>query len=198
MVRDFILFLLALWNEWKALLTGGTLIAAEAIASIARKKPMPSSVNWLILGVTLIIAAFLAWRKEWIQNGEGFVNVTPLQLVTLIEDVTGVLADSRLAPYRNKWIRVTGTLMDVSPSAFPWMYVRVQYGAGYGVSVIFNMNRWKASRLIPVPKGTTVTVAGRIKRVGGTQLDLTDAELINLAVPQSSTHDPSSPPASPE
>src|ERR1700683_1938553 len=110
MHRDFARFVLAAWNEWKVLLTGGTLIALLFVIGTVRGKTMPPEINWLVLGLTLISAAFLAWRKEWIENGKDFVDVTPEQLANLVRGVTGVAALSRLRPYRNKRIKVSGEI----------------------------------------------------------------------------------------
>ena len=176
-------------------LDGGTLIALLFIVGAIRNKPMPSNVNWLVLGLTLIIAAFLAWRREWIENGKGFIDATPLQIAKLVWDVTGVAARSHIRPYRNKWIRVTGRLTEVTDLVFPMMYVRVEYGdqAGKRCEVVMAMSRWKAAPFVPLPRGTTVTVAGRIKKITGYMIDLSDVEFISAEGLPASTPDRQSP-----
>jgi uncharacterized membrane protein YfcA len=64
MLRDFVGFLLALWKEWKALLTGGTILAVVSLGQKITGKSVPRSTNWLIFGLTLLLASFFAWRKE--------------------------------------------------------------------------------------------------------------------------------------
>ncbi|HTS07349.1 MAG TPA: hypothetical protein VMP68_17335 [Candidatus Eisenbacteria bacterium] len=64
MLIDFLRFLLAIWGEWQTLLTGGSVIAIAWMIEIVRDKPNPRNVNWLIVAVTFIFAAFLAWRRE--------------------------------------------------------------------------------------------------------------------------------------
>jgi hypothetical protein len=65
-LRDFVSFLHALWNEWKVLLTGGSIIAALAIWGMLGKS-LPYHLGQLVIGLTLVIAAFFAWRKERIK-----------------------------------------------------------------------------------------------------------------------------------
>jgi hypothetical protein len=196
MLRDFARFLFAVWNEWKVLLTGGTLIALLFIVGALRNKPMPPNVNWLVLGLTLVAAAFLAWRREWIENGKGFVDITPEQLTNLVDSVTRIAAQSSLKPYRNKWIKVTGRIQEVSHLIFPYMFVRLLRGERPGIGVNLNLPRWRAKSFIPLPRGTTVTVVGRIAEVGSYEIRLTNAELISVGAPPASTPDQQSPPAS--
>jgi hypothetical protein len=47
MPRDFLLFVTALWREWKALLIGGSIIALEALWMFSGKPPIPQAINWL-------------------------------------------------------------------------------------------------------------------------------------------------------
>jgi hypothetical protein len=63
--QEFWRFLLALWQEWKALLTGGTLIAVIALWQFLGGPPLLSAINWLIVGATFILASFLSWRKQF-------------------------------------------------------------------------------------------------------------------------------------
>lgn len=95
MLRDFFEFVRALWKEWQALLTGGSIIALLWLLETVIRKPAIPSVNWLIVGLTFMIAAFFAWRKEWIRGGQGLANRTPKQLIGLFEGRTGIHADIR-------------------------------------------------------------------------------------------------------
>lgn len=80
MFRDFENFVRSLWNEWKVLLTGGTLIAGIFIWSALVPRPLPRQTNWVILGFTLILASFFAWRKEWIRNQRGLIDIMASEL----------------------------------------------------------------------------------------------------------------------
>ncbi len=79
MFREFLEFLLSLWREWKALLTGGTIIAVLMLWQMASGKPVPSVFNWLVLGVTLLIAAFFSWIKVRTQLREANARVKSLE-----------------------------------------------------------------------------------------------------------------------
>jgi len=85
MVKDFIEFTRALWEQWKALLTGGSIIALLSLWDFATRKVVPRSLDWLILGLTLLIAAFLSWRKEWLRfdGGSGYVHMINKDGITL-------------------------------------------------------------------------------------------------------------------
>ena len=63
MLRDFAVFLRALWREWKTLLTGGSIVALIALWELTGHKAFPNSVNWLILGFTFVVAAFLLMER---------------------------------------------------------------------------------------------------------------------------------------
>jgi hypothetical protein len=63
-LRDLSAYIVALWREWKALLTGGSIIALASLWMYSHSKPIPANVNWLIVGLTLVLASFLAWRKQ--------------------------------------------------------------------------------------------------------------------------------------
>src|SRR5213594_4083700 len=62
--RDLVKYLAALWQEWKTLLTGGSIIAVANLLGLITRTSLPSNVNWFIVGLTLVLAAFLAWRKQ--------------------------------------------------------------------------------------------------------------------------------------
>jgi len=185
MLRDIGCFVAAVWAEWKALLTGGSIIAALSIWSIATSKAVPRNVNWLIVGLTLVMAAFLAWRKEWIENGKGFVDASPREIMELVRNVTGVAANSRVKPYLHKWIKVTGRLGEVSHVTFPLSYVRVNCGEGdIGEAVTMMLMRWKAAPFVPLTKGTVVTIAGRIVEVRSYEISLRNITLLSAINPQ--------------
>jgi hypothetical protein len=201
LLLDLLSFARALWNEWKALLTGGSIIALLWLATVVTKRTIPPNVNWLAVGLTLILAAFLAWRKEWIANGKGFISRTPEQLTKLARDVTDVAAASRIRPYMKKWVKVTGTLKQVSHfGPIPVTFIRLEYerGGGLGIGINFTTFRWKSSPFIPLPSGTTVTVAGRISEINSYEMKLSNVEFINAEDQQASQPDPQSPPPSQE
>jgi hypothetical protein len=60
-------YVLALWAQWKVLLTGSSIIALAAIWALLTGRALPNTVGWLIVGITFIAASFLAWRREYEQ-----------------------------------------------------------------------------------------------------------------------------------
>jgi hypothetical protein len=189
MLRDFVLFLYALWDEWKVLLTGGSIFALVAAWSLTTSRPIPSAVNWLILGLTLILAAFLAWRKEWIHSGSGFVDVDPARLYNLLRTGSDLHVKAVLSPYIGKRIRVTGRLNNISESN---VELAVQdrtskYQTEIRV-VLWEAIRWKrlVRLFVSLPLGTMITVTGRITAVlivSGVWLS--SCELVNVEPPPS-------------
>ncbi len=162
MLRDFSRFVLALWREWRSLLTGGTVIATLYIWNSVSVKPLPQSINWLVVGLTFIMAAFMAWRKEWMSAGSGFVDIDLAELEKELHGKTGVHQRSIERPLLGKYIRVTGNIDNVSFHAY-MAFVRLKTN-GTEVSLEYGW-RGNARSFIPLPKGTTVTVTGRIGRV---------------------------------
>ena len=123
MLRDFKSFLAALWREWKLLLTGGGVFAVLSILNLGGWKALPQSFNWLILGLTFILAAFFAWRSEWIEAGRDFIMARPADLVSLFKSGTKVQGEMLVQPYIGKRLRAAGTVLDVDRRSGPLSYV---------------------------------------------------------------------------
>jgi hypothetical protein len=168
-IRDFASFLAALWSEWKVFLTGGTIVAVSEVWNLTGWKPLPHSVNWLILGLTFILAAFSAWRKEWIAAGRDFVMVRPAELVRLFNGGTKIQGSTLVKPYIGKRLTVTGTVHDVQRESGPLSYVFLMSD---GVMLALRIPSWALGPFIPLPKGETITVVARIHSVyyGGIRL----------------------------
>jgi hypothetical protein len=81
MFSDLALFLLALWNHWQALVTGGLLAVAVMLIDRARKQPLSWRTFGIIMGLALLWSCFEAWQEEH------------TRLVSLKADLT----DARLA-----------------------------------------------------------------------------------------------------
>ena len=114
MLRDLICFLAALWAEWKVLLTGGTISAGLVGWALSTGKAAPRNISWIVLGLTLALAAFFAWRKEWVRGDRGFIDVTVSELYRLYETGhTSIQKDAIIKPYVGKWIRARGRVRNV-------------------------------------------------------------------------------------
>ena len=116
MFRDFGSFIAALWREWVVLVTGGIIGVGLVLLGFLVGKPLPQRFGWLFLGLTLILAAFLAWRRQWIGADQNFLAVAPEDLVQLTYNRTKVHANTHIKPYLGKKVRWTGTIDNVFPS----------------------------------------------------------------------------------
>jgi hypothetical protein len=173
MLRDFLLFVAALWHEWKALLTGGSIIALEALWMFSGKPPLPQAVNWLIVGLTMMLAAFLSWRKQWIEADREFVGLLPSELTDLARSGTMLHAKTLVGPYIGKRIKITGAIENIH-SAAGYGFVWLKCGRA---RVILVIAIWRLKSFAPLPVGTSITVVGRI-----TEIDRSDVRLNSVAI----------------
>ena len=174
MLRDFWPFLVALWHEWKVLLTGGSIVAVFTLWNLAGKKPLPQSVNWLIVGITLILAAFFAWRRAWIDAGRNIVTLRPAELTKLARNRTSVHAETFVKLYIGKRIIVTATISDVfRASVLGFVFLRTD-----DIGITLRLPFWGLRQFVPLPKGTVITVAGRIKYIDPGTITLTNCDLV--------------------
>lgn len=184
MLRDFVSFLHALWNEWKVLLTGGSIIALVTIWSAISRNSPPKGIGWVIVGLTLIIAGFLSWRKQWLQADGRVAEINLKDVCDAVAGRTVVQAKSFVKPYLGKRVKITGILGDVWQEGLlgslvsifvladkdkPWTKIQVT-AAG--------MPRWRIRPFIPLPSGTSITVTARIREVGFCSVSIGDCELV--------------------
>lgn len=166
-------------------MTGGGVIAVLYIITVVTGKAPPRAVNWLVLGVTLVLAAFAAWRKEWIRNGRGFIAANVEEITASVRGVTDVYARIKTKPFLHKWIRLTGAIFEVSwlfppaPLVHVWVKIRVE-GSHSDYMVFFAVPFWRAGEFTPLAAGTEVTLAGRIIGIKSYQLELASVELLSV------------------
>lgn len=147
------------------LLTGGSIIAIAALWNLGGGKPLQRSVNWLIIGLTLILAAFLAWRREWIAAGRSITTVRPGELVKLFDNRTEVHAHTLVKPYIGKRIKITGVIDDVARahginSLFSFVHLKAD-----GAYITITLPFWALTKFLPFPRGSIITVVGTIYAV---------------------------------
>jgi len=65
-MRDLVRFARAVGREWRALLTGGTLIAVLFLVERAGAVAVPRWVLIGIAGLAFLAAVFRTWRAEWL------------------------------------------------------------------------------------------------------------------------------------
>lgn len=59
-----LLYLKALWRQWRTLLMGGSLTALALIFGLATGKNIATGMGWILLGMTFIGASYGAWNEE--------------------------------------------------------------------------------------------------------------------------------------
>lgn len=182
MVRDFFDFLWSLWQEWKALLTGGSIVALVFLYTVVSKKQLPYRVYWCILALTLVIAAFFSWRRARVEGGAGLVEVDVHKLSGVFHEETGVHAKLYVKQYIGKRVRLTGKLSAVNNIA--WMtFVYVEVVKDFSdVTIRFTLLRGlrSASNFTPLRRGTSVTVEGRIIEIAALGIQLSGVSLVSV------------------
>jgi hypothetical protein len=101
-----------------------------------------------------------------------FVDESPEYITSLYEGRTELQAEALAQPYINKFIRVSGQVSSIVPSGAA-AYVNLDDGHT-GYSAFFDEN-W-TSRLTALNVGETISVTGRILRVGRQHLWLEHCE----------------------
>ena len=175
MFRDFILFVAALWHEWKTLLTGGSIIALVTVWSLSSGKPLPQTVNWLIVGLTMMLASFLSWRKQWMEADKDYVSLLPSELTSLAKEGAALHAETSVKPYIGKRIRVTGTINNMF-YAGPWASIVWLDCDEKRVTLL--LSRWGLKPFAPLPIGTPITVVGRIVEISLVEVTLRDIIIV--------------------
>jgi hypothetical protein len=211
-------FARALWTEWATLLTGGSIIAIVFIWSTASGKSVPPGVNWLVLALTLIIAAFLAWRKQAVFANSStpiptsaaakpkrvFVRESPESLMALCKGLTSLMSEPIVAAYKGKWIKVSSDVLNVSKSFQSTGYEVLAYTSASNIQYNLHFTRdWNEEVSILRPKHN-VQAVGRISHFGSSHLFLCDCEItspheadsLTPEAPPTPTPDPQSPPPS--
>ena len=175
MLQDLKAFLYALWGEWKALLTGGSIIASLALFQLITHRSVPHFMDWLIIGLSLIGAAFLSWRKEWINSGRGLINIDLEEIRQLFSDHTTPHAKLRVRQLIGKRTILTGTLYDLSNYAtFASVHMNTDKAMFH-----LQVSRWKLRTFQPLTKGTLITVNGRIHIRDG-MVTLSSCEVLKI------------------
>jgi hypothetical protein len=174
--REFLTFIVSLFREWVALLTGGALAACFAIwSNLSGGKPIPLHVGWVFLSATLVTAAFLSWRKQWREAEKNFVQIGPAALVELRNGKTSPHANTVLKPYIGKRIKVTGTFTDVDGLLLGIKTVHIYCER---VLIGANVPFWTAMKFIPIPKGAVITITGTITKVADMWINISGIDIV--------------------
>jgi hypothetical protein len=175
MFRDSVDFLWALWREWKTLLTGGSIIALLFLWQIATRKIVSQNINWLIVGLTLILAAFLSWRRLWVRDKSQFVDVRPAELVAFFNDRTELHAKLHTRPYIGKRVKIAARINAVSSDGM------VQIITTDGVRIHAFAGWWRAKEFALWATESELIVTGRIRLIDAIGIDLAGIEVLGVA-----------------
>jgi hypothetical protein len=202
MLRDFVFFLRAFWRQWRILLTGGSIMALVALWGLVVGKSLDGA-GWLIVGVTLILAAFLSWRAEWIKAGEEFVKIDLRNIAHNCSGLTNPQAKRLLSHYNGKRMKVTGTLYETSELSVMKPYALISLlhlELNDGGTALIVVSSWNSDfkGLREFPKGTVMTVSGRISAVSYlsgefASVSLSSCALLHLEFPGASAITPGVP-----
>src|SRR6202171_3180592 len=190
-LRDLIRFALALWREWQVLLTGGSIVALLALWAFATGKTMPQNLAWLVIGLTFVMAAFLAWRKEATaaanisqENGcqsessvplRVFIEQDPQALCEIYDRHTRIIADQMTSAYKGKWLRVEVEVAQVSHYYPKGSYIVVGRRSRLLFVLVFN-SEWR-DHISVIYKGQMVLVIGRLNEIGSGEINLIECEI---------------------
>jgi hypothetical protein len=146
----------------------------------------PVDHSWFIVGLTLVLAAFLSWRSEWAKTGEGLVQIDFNYLAQIKEGRTEPQALALLRHFIGKRTKLVGELYDISPVVigFPMLHLDL----GDHARAVVNIAPWNRSfnGIDTFPRGAIMTVTGRIRRIdpsSSSAVWLSGCELIDVRLP---------------
>ncbi len=173
--REFITFIVSLFKEWGTLLTGGALAAALSIWSIVSGRSTPLHIGWIFLWLTLIMAAFFSWRKQWREAENNFVQIGPAALMHLRKNKTSPHADTILKPYIGKRLKLNANFMDIADVAF---FVKILHFECEDVSISALVAPWTAKRFLPLPRLSKLTITGTITEIRSLGISISGIEIV--------------------
>lgn len=106
------------------------------------------------------------------------IRVTPEFLTSLYKDHVTIQADRLTAAYINQWLRIAGTVNDVSGGERTYLLFLKEYGGGLAPMVMFVFDQSWADKLHLLRRGERVVVEGRIEAIRSGGVDLSSCELV--------------------
>jgi hypothetical protein len=114
-----------------------------------------------------------------IEHERVFVDVTPRYLLDCFKGATSEQAKSRVSPFINKWMRISGHITDFDDKGGSSIVMLSEYvilGENGQVLMWFDQ-QWK-SRLEIIPYGSMVSIIGMIDKVQQISVTLKECELL--------------------
>jgi len=92
------------------------------------------------------------------------------------KDHTTIQAESLVAAFLNKWMRVSGRLRNVTPSGAHSILVTFDRPLTSDIIMFFDQKDWR-DRLAIMRRGDSVAVVGQLKAAGMHEITLENCEL---------------------
>jgi hypothetical protein len=178
-LSDFVDFLLAIWREWKTLLTGGTIIAGLSIFHAVSHRPVSRDLTWITLGVTLLLAIFFSWRKQWARNESRFIKASPRQLMELRNGhPTEMHARAYIKQYIGRRIKTRAEVREVMGA---WFLSLVFLTAEDGTNLTAVVSPFRRHDFAYFAQENAVlTVSGRLLSIDYSSLELLALEVLEI------------------
>ena len=186
-LRDFAAFLIAVLQQWVALM-GGMIMTIIYLVERQRGNNINPRLYWSVTIGFIALATFLAWRRErqkWQQmTGIGLTTATPREIIAVYEGHTSTHGDALAKTYRGKWLRVSGLIRDINIDYWEWflpftctVYLQHEFSEPF-ISLRFG-RRW-ARRLSALQQGDQVEIIGKILWVQSGGLTLWFCEIVGI------------------
>lgn len=104
-------------------------------------------------------------------------NVTPSFLMKLCEGKTEIQADSAVAPYIGKWLRVGGSIIQAS-TILGRASVSIKPRETTGFEQIYLIFKGDRERIAVLQKGDSMSAIGQINKIGEDEITLSECELL--------------------
>jgi hypothetical protein len=128
-MREFLDFLKALWGHWVVFVTGGVVMAIVGAYALATGTSISKRAGLFVLGATILLASFAAWRKEHRANrgaAKPYIVINWIQ--TVFEPVEPVDAE-KLTTLFLAYVRMVNPGADATSPELDWrLTVRTEKG----------------------------------------------------------------------
>jgi hypothetical protein len=135
----------------------------------------------IAIGFVLIVKAYYAPETK-VEAAAGKVQrdfvtkeITPKYLSDLYDSHTSIQADALVKPLLGQWMRVSGSVLEVTKMAAGYPFVQIKNKDNVHLALSFS-EKW-SGKLSVLAKGHDITVVGRISSTGNSTIRLEDCEL---------------------
>lgn len=159
-------------------------IRIQAAYDTTLRKEIPVTVSpprtLLIEQKTIATPPVLPSAQPATEDSKGriFVAVTPEYLTSLFKDHMGIQAEALVAPYMGKWMTLSGPLDNVVAGFDKGHQVSLSNYTFNPIWISMHFAQEWSGRLAVVPKGTVLTIIGKIWTVNSMQMSLNECELV--------------------